>query len=215
MDRAWESQAKTAQVRLGAASGLTVSAQIPVDGAVTAPRTPQTPPRSPNELASKSPFPPRTLRLLRSSEAKSKGLHLLTMRARAPAGRSVPEGHGASAELSRAPGICALLATPERTQHSLRPPPQVTGACSSFHPCPPPGAHSPPSPSPRGLSGAGGCLSSPRVQARSPRRRDTKPCLCFRNQKYATCRWWHRGPAAHRPRGCAGLDGAATARQLP
>lgn len=60
------------------------------------------------------------------------------MRARAPAGRSVPEGHGASAELSRAPGICALLATPERTQHSLRPPPQVTGACSSFHPCPPP-----------------------------------------------------------------------------
>lgn len=34
MDRAWESQAKTAQVRLGAASGLTVSAQIPVDGAV-------------------------------------------------------------------------------------------------------------------------------------------------------------------------------------
>lgn len=33
MDRAWESQAKTAQVRLGAASGLTVSAQIPVDGA--------------------------------------------------------------------------------------------------------------------------------------------------------------------------------------
>lgn len=136
MDRAWESQAKTAQVRLGAASGLTVSAQIPW----TAPRTPQTPPRSPNELASKSPFPPRTLRLLRSSEAKSKGLHLLTMRARAPAGRSVPEGHGASAELSRAPGICALLATPERTQHSLRPPPQVTGACSSFHPCPPPGS---------------------------------------------------------------------------
>lgn len=137
------------------------------------------------------------------------------MRARAPAGRSVPEGHGASAELSRAPGICALLATPERTQHSLRPPPQVTGACSSFHPCPSPGAHSPPSPSPRGLSGAGGCLSSPRVQARSPRRRDTKPCLCFRNQKYATCRWWHRGPVARRPRGCAGLDRAATARQLP
>lgn len=33
MDRAWESQAKKAQVRLGAASGLTVSAQIPVDGA--------------------------------------------------------------------------------------------------------------------------------------------------------------------------------------
>lgn len=33
MDRAWESQAKMAQVHLGAVSGLTVSAQIPVDGA--------------------------------------------------------------------------------------------------------------------------------------------------------------------------------------
>lgn len=75
---------------------------------------------------------------------------------------------------------CALLLAPQRTQRTLQPPPQVTGACPIF-PSRALGDRSPPSP--WGLSGAGDCLSSPQVQACSPRGLRTKQYLTFRNQK--------------------------------
>lgn len=146
MERTCEIQAEWHRCAVEASSSLTTACH----SWWMTPDTPQTHPRGPHGLAAKCSLHPRMLRLLRSSEAKSIGLHLLNTRARAPAGQSVPAGHRACAAPSGALGTCALLTAPERTQHSPRPPPQVTGAPSSFHPCPPPGE---PAPLPHPLPG--------------------------------------------------------------